>query len=87
MELTDEDRKFLDALYRHEQRNPINEPATAKRLPPATRAQDKARQRCRKAGLARRVGAKDGYTIAGWELTPMGRAEAMAIRAKLVPHT
>ena len=86
MTLTNEDIKFLEAIHRHEQRSPINEPATAKRLPLATRAQDKARQRCRKLGLARRVNKRDGYNLSGWELTPMGRAEVLGVQVKFVPQ-
>lgn len=64
--LTSEMARFLEAVA---QRGP--KPVTSARLPIiATRAQDRARQRCRKLGYARMSHGVDHPK--GWLITPSG---------------
>lgn len=65
--LNAEERRFLEAIATAER------PATRGRLPAVTRAQDAARQSCRKRGLAAYEGTAHGWTREGWVLTPAGR--------------
>lgn len=77
-ELGIEELKFLEAIKKHEQSAAsriVVEPATMKVLPPgSSRKQDQARQKCRRLGLAKFVGAREGYIKAGWKLTDRGYA-------------